>query len=397
MTEDQRKKICVVVQRYGLEVNGGAELLARQIAEKLASDNEVTVLTSKAVDYITWEDVYSNSVETLNEVNIVRFSVEHPRDIAIFNGYNGRFLNGEMPPSEELKWIQEEGPFIPEMVGYLRDNHDKYDVFLFFTYLYYPTVVGVPEVADKAIVFPLAHDEPFLNMQIFDNVFTLPKAFVFETEEERKLIRDKYHNYYIPGLICGAGVDVPENVDNERFRKKYDIFSKYVIYIGRVDTGKNCEQLFDYFLRYKQEIGFDLKLVLLGKPVIPVPDDPCIISLGFVSDEDKFDALSGSEFLILPSKYESLSLVVLEAFSLSIPVLVNEECDVLKSHSELSNGGFYYRDYEMFKNRMSRLLQNDNLRKNMGIQGKKYIDCRYNWTVVIKKINSLIDLVISEK
>ena len=88
-----------------------------------------------------------------------------------------------MPPSEELKWIQEEGPFIPEMVGYLRDNHDKYDVFLFFTYLYYPTVVGVPEVADKAIVFPLAHDEPFLNMQIFDNVFTLPKAFVLAVEE----------------------------------------------------------------------------------------------------------------------------------------------------------------------------------------------------------------------
>ena len=396
MADKQSRKICIVVQRYGEEVNGGAELLARQIAEKLVENDEVTVLTSKAVDYMSWADEYSSDSEMLNGVTVKRFSVNHPRDFTVFNAYNSRFMDGLLPEAEEKQWVVEEGPYIPAMLDYLKDHKDHYDVFLFFTYLYYPTVMGIPEVADKSIVFPLAHDEPFLKMRIFDNVFTLPKAFVFETEEERKLIRKKYHNYYIPGIICGAGVDVPEDINNIRFRKKYNLLSKYIVYIGRIDTGKNCEQLFDFFLRYKKENPSDLKLVLIGKPVIPVPENADIISLGFVSDEDKYDALAGAEYLVLPSKYESLSLVVLESFSLSVPVLVNGECEVLKSHCEISNGGFYYLDYEQFSHYMDVLLKQKEIRTDMGISGKKYVENKFNWDIILHKLHNLIEMVSAD-
>lgn len=397
MTEKQSRNICIVVQRYGEEVNGGAELLARQIAEKLVKDDKVTVLSSKAVDYMSWADEYTSDSEVLNGVTVKRFSVNHPRNFTVFNAYNNRFMNGLLPEEEEKQWVIEEGPYVPEMLNYLKEHKDQYDVFLFFTYLYYPTVMGIPEVAEKSIVFPLAHDEPFLKMRIFDNVFALPKAFVFETEEERKLIRRKYHNYYIPGIICGAGVDVPKDINNTRFREKYHLTSKYIVYIGRIDTGKNCEQLFNFFLHYKKKNPSDLKLVLIGKPVISVPDDSNIISLGFVSEEDKYDALAGSEFLVLPSKYESLSLVVLESFSLSVPVLVNGECEVLKSHCEISHGGFYYLDYEQFSDYMDILLHEPKTRTKMGAAGKKYVENKFDWDIILYKLHNLIEMVSADQ
>lgn len=384
------KKICLIVQRYGLEVNGGAELLARQIAEKMTAYYDVTVLSSCAIDYMTWENVYPHGKSELHGVHLIRFPVSCPRNNEEFNEINARFMRGELSRDEEIVWLEKEGPYVPELIGYLRDHADSFDAFLFFTYLYYPTVMGIPVVRDKAIVFPLAHNEPFLKMNIFDSVFLLPKAFFFETEEERSLVRRKYLNYCIPGFIGGAGVDVPDDVSSERFRDRYGIRDPYIIYVGRIDTGKNCEQMFDQFIRYKEENPSELKLVLMGKPVISIPEHKDIISLGFVSDEDKFDGISGSEFLLLPSRFESLSIVVLEAFALHRPVVVNGECEVLKAHCEQSQGGLYYLNDNDFKRNVSSLLQNRELQKQMGDYGYAYVQEKYSWNRIIGKLCDLI-------
>lgn len=389
-----KRKICLAVQRYGLEVNGGAELLARQIAEKLTDFYDVTVLTSKAIDYSTWENEYQLDEEEINNVHVLRFPVEHPRTSKAFNFYNDKFLLGKLTREEEQIWVNEQGPYVPALIDYIRNMKSDYDVFIFFTYLYYQTTMGVPEVKDKAIVFPFAHPEPFMNMAIFDNVFLLPRGFIFETEEERKLVRSKYFNYKIPYFIGGAGVDLPSNISSERFKKKYQV-DNYIVYVGRIDTGKNCDELFRYFLKYKQLHPSNLKLVLLGKEMIQIPHDSDIISLGFVSDQDKFDGIAGSNFLVLPSKLESLSIVVLEAFSLSRAVLVNGECSVLKEHCDESKAGLYYEDECEFIKDMEVLLDNEDQRNHMGIAGKEYVHRKYNWDVIINKISDMIEYVRS--
>lgn len=380
------------MQRYGLEVNGGAELLCRQLAEQLADIYEVHVLTSKAVDYMTWRDEYTSENEEINGVTVHRFSVAHERNQEQFDAINARFMQGMLGQDEEAKWVDEQGPSLPGMLEYIRDNKDEYDVFVFFTYLYYQTVMGVPLVSDKAIVVPFAHDEPFLRMRIYDNVFKAPKAFLFSTDEERQLIRQKYHNYYIPYKIGGAGVDVPEDISAERFKRKYNL-DNYILYIGRIDEGKNCDEMFEFFQRYKAEHGGNLKLVLMGKSVIDVPKTEDIVELGFVSEEDKFDGLAGAKFLILPSKFESLSIVVLEAFSLNIPVLVNGECEVLRAHIEKSNGGYFYEGYRNFESCMLRLLNFADLRDEMGQAGYRYVHENYRWKLIKRKLFDLIEEV----
>lgn len=386
-----KERICFVVQRYGLEVNGGAELQCRQMAERLlAKYNEVHVLTSKAIDYITWKNEYIDDEEVINGVVVHRFPVIHERNICQFNKINSRFLSGQLSDNEEEAWVEKQGPAVPGLIDYLKENRNKYDAFVFFTYLYYPTVMGIGNVADKAIVIPEAHDEPFLRMRIFDNVFLKPRFFFFNTEEERNLIHKKYHNEHILSKLGGVGIDVPENVDGERFKKKYNL-SDFMIYVGRIDEGKNCHQLFKYFIEYKERNANDMKLVLMGKPVIDIPKHKDILSLGFVDDKDKFDGIAGAKMLVLPSEFESLSMVVLEAMSVGTPVIVNGKCPVLKGHCTKSNGAFYYQNYFEFEGEVKYILDHPDEVSIMKDNAKKYVDENYQWDVIVERLSELIE------
>lgn len=388
-----KPKVCFVVQRYGLEVNGGAELHCRLIAERvLPYCKELTVLTSKAVDYTTWADEYSQDAEEINGVRVQRFSVEHPRDNQFIEINHALEMQGyyNAGPEREQTWIDEQGPYMPELLTYIEQHRDEYDIFVFFTYLYYQTVMGIPIVRDKAIMVPDAHDEPFLRMQVFENLFHMPQAFFFNTYGEARLVHKKFYNHYIPYEIGGAGVEVPTHVDADAFKKKYQL-DNYIIYVGRIDVGKNCPQLFADFIAYKEKYSSDLKLVLMGKEVVQIPKHEDIISLGFVSEEDKFNGIAGAKLLVLPSMFESLSIVVLEAFSLGIPVLVNGICEVLRAHCIKSNGGLYYGNTVEFEDMLSYMLSHETLLKKMGQCGRHYVDENYQWDAIAAKLMRLIN------
>ena len=389
------EKICFVVQRYGLEINGGAELLTREFAERLTRYFDVTVLTTTAKDYMTWKPEYPSGEEDIHSVHVIRFDVEQERNQDRFDSINGRFLNGSLDEREEREFVKEQGPYVPELISCIRENRDRYSVFIFCTYLYYPSVMGVKEAGRKAILAPFAHDEPYMKMRLYHDMFQSASGLIFETPEERRLIRDKFHNYDIPYVTGGAGVDVPDDVDADRFKRKYGL-DQYIIYAGRIDEGKNCPELFSFFTRFKKEHPSNTKLVLIGKPVIDIPEHPDIVSLGFVSEQDKFDGIAGAQFLVLPSRFESLSIVVLEAFSLNVPVLVNGACAVLKGHCDRCGGGFYYYSYDEFSEYTSHLLEDVQLRSEMGKRGKGYVVKKFNWDVIIPRIRLFIDLIGKE-
>lgn len=386
------KKICFIVQRYGLEVNGGAELLCRQVAERMTDRcSEVHVLTTKAVDYITWKDEYEKDEEIINGVRVHRFGVAHPRNCETFDRINQKFYSGRLKIEEESEWMEKQGPAVPKLIQYLERHGSDYDVFIFFTYLYYTTAMGLPVVCDKAILVPAAHDEPFLRMRIFDDVFLRPRGILFNTEEERELIHEKYHNEYIPNVLGGAGVELPEDISGERFRSKYGL-KRYIVYVGRIDEGKNCNQLFRYFLEYKRRNKTDLCLVLMGKPVIDIPRDESIISLGFVDDQDKFDGIAGAEVLVLPSEFESLSMVVLEAMSVRTPVMVYGKCAVLRGHCIKSNGAFYYNNFFEFEGQIQYLLNHEGEKELMVQNAYQYVQEYYQWDTILDRLVELINL-----
>ncbi len=386
-----KHKICFIVQRYGKEVNGGAELQCREMAQRMcARYQEVHVLTTKAIDYMTWKDAYQTDEEVLNGVRVHRFSVAHPRNQDEFNAINAKFLSAGISEAEEYDWMEKQGPAVPDLIARLKKEKDFFDAFIFFTYLYYPTAMGIREVREKAILVPEAHEEPFLKMKLFEHVFRAPRFFFFNTPEEQQLVCRRFPGLPVSCEIGGFGIEPPDATDADGFKKKYGL-DEFLLYVGRVDEGKNCHILFQYFKEYKKRNKNKLKLVLVGKPVIPVPKDPDIVSLGFVEEQEKYNGIAAAQMLVLPSAFESLSIVVLEAMSLSVPVVVNGACSVLKGHCEKSNGALYYEDYFEFEGAVNYIRSHPETVSEMCANAKKYVEANYSWERIENKLSSLIE------
>lgn len=392
------RKIALINQRYGLEVNGGSEYYTRLIAEKLDGQFEVEVLTTTAIGYDTWENYYSEGIEVINGIKVRRFKVDQIRDVQAFNQMTDRIsLNPERTLKEEEEWLTAQGPVCQGVINYIRQHEKEYDLFVFVTYLYYLTAKGLPEVAEKSVLIPTAHDEPYIYFNIYRDIFLKPQGFIYLTDEEKELVERIFSNQNIKHIVAATGVDIPENVDEMAFRKKFRVWDKYIIYVGRIDVTKGCDKLFDYFIAYKARHPHSrIKLVLMGKKMIEIPNHPDIISLGFVSEEDKYNGISGANALILPSEFESLSISVLEAMALHVPVIVNGKCEVLKGHCHKSNGGLYYMDYCEFEGIMRWLTSHSDLWEQIGKNARMYIDQYYQWNVIIEKISALFNEIIDK-
>lgn len=388
----KKKKIALINQRYGLEVNGGSEYYTRKLAEHLVEKYDVEVLTTKALDYSTWDNYYTNETETINGVQVRRFDVDCQRNVSAMKIYGK--LRKIFPPLRawsERKWIDAQGPQCTSLVAYLEDNRDKYDVFVFVTYLYYLTAKGLEKVSDKAILVPTAHDEPYIYFDYYKNVFNKAAGLVYLTHEEKNFVEKLFPVSGKPNRVCGSGVELPKSVDGNRFKNKYQISEKYMIYVGRIDQDKGCPEMFTIFEAYKKKYPENhTKLVLMGKEMISIPQREDIISLGFVSEQDKFDGIQGAEALWLPSKFESLSIAVLEALSLGVPVIVNGECNVLKGHCQRSHAGEYYMNPQEALEKLHTVLGSKN---QVSDKAKQYIKKYYQWKNIIADISELMEQI----
>jgi glycosyltransferase involved in cell wall biosynthesis len=383
--------IAFVVQRYGLEINGGAELHCRWVAEHMRKYMPVEVLTSCAHDYITWRNHYPESEEVINDIRVRRFPVTKPRRPEKFGRLQNYILEHEHREKDELAWLEEEGPTSPKLIHFIRKHESDYDYFIFFSYRYYHAYWGIHTVPGKSILVPTAEHDPVIHLKIFRDLFRMPRAFIYNSEEERVMIQTLSRNQSVPGLVVGVGTEVPSSFSAERFRQKHGVDGPYMIYVGRIDQNKGCPHLFDYFLRFKKDTGSDIKLVLIGTTVLKIPSHPDVRHLGFLPEEDKFDALSGAELLVMPSFYESLSMVTLEAWALGRAVLANAHCEVLKGQCQRSNGGLYYENYPEFREALKLLLASPRLRAVLGENGKAYYDANYTWDIIETKYLAIMN------
>lgn len=389
-------KIAIVNQRYGLEINGGSELLARLIAERLAKKYDVEILTTCALEYTTWANYFKHGVDNVNGVAVRRFPVTRERKQKSFDTLSSYVFNGGSRDTEiEQKWVDEQGPYCPEFLKYIKAHQNDYDVFIFFTYLYWLTVRGLPIVAKKSILVPTAHDEPPIYLSVYNDVFGKAAALVYNTDEEKDFVRKKFCITDNSGMdVFGVGIDTPQFVNKSAFLEKYKIDFPYMIYVGRIDESKGCGVLFQYFLEYKtRNPSSKLKLVLMGNPVMEIPAHEDIVSLGFVSDEDKYAGIAASKFMVLPSQFESLSISTLEAMALGRTVLVNGKCKVLKGHCKKSNAALYYNNYFEYEGEINWLMSHACEKLLIEKNAKRYVDENYRWDVIMKKYDNVIEYV----
>jgi glycosyltransferase involved in cell wall biosynthesis len=387
--------IGIVVQRYGNAVIGGAETLARNVAERMLRQGyRVTVFTTCARDYITWRNEYAAGESLLKGVRIRRFPVSRERDIEDFNRFSENFFAGPPGDRDEKKWLEEQGPFCPELVQALVAAQKDIDLFFFFTYLYYPTVEGMGAVTKPAVLFPTAHDEPPIHLQAMVDVFRRPRALLFLTRAEMDLVQRLFSP---PGRmrLARTGLDIHADVDDRAFRRRYLLVAPYLLYSGRIERGKGLEAVFDHYRSLKQEAYIDL--VLIGKKLMDLPAIQGLKYLGFVSEEEKLAAFKGALFSLQPSPLESLSITTLESFSQRTPVLVNRDCPALMEHVSLSGGGLAYGSQEDFLAAFRRLYRRPALRQSMGAKGLEYVKKYYSWDSVMREIQTGISEILETR
>ena len=384
-------KLAVVVQRYGADISGGAELHARYVAERLSRRAKVEVLTTCARDYITWRNELTPGGDVVNGVPVRRFPVRRERDPRDFGRRSDRVFGQRHSILDELKWLDAEGPTSPALVAHLRRAASSYDFLVFFSYRYYHAYHGVRAAPSQAVLVPTAERDPALGLAISARTFRNVRALMYNSHEERQLIQGVARNEHVPSVVVGVGSRIREDATAARFRARTGIEGRFVLYVGRIDQNKGCSELFEYFIRYASQVSQRTKLVLIGAPVIEIPSHPRIHHLGFVTDEEKYDAMAAADALLMPSYYESLSMVTLEAWAMRMPVLVNGRCDVLRGQVIRANAGLYYESYEEFAEALHLIETERGLRRALGANGRTYFERHYTWDVVEGKYLSMLD------
>jgi glycosyltransferase involved in cell wall biosynthesis len=384
-------KIAFVVQRYGKEVTGGSELHCRQIARKLQeSGYDCTVYTTTAKDYITWKNEYPPGETLLDGVRVKRFKVEKERDMESFNQYSEWIFVNKHTREDETEWLDRQGPCCPALIEALEKEEKDHDIFVFFTYLYYNTYWGLKRIRERTTLVPTAHDEPPLRLDIMKDVFSLPQAFMFNTESEKEMLMElfSFENKYQD--IVGVGVDIPPAVQSSHFEQKHRIRPPFILYAGRIEAGKGCQELVEYFLRYNRK-NPDLTLVLIGKLLMNIPSHPKMKYLGFLPPEEKDEAMASSVATVHPSHFESLCMAALESMAAQTPLLVQERTDPLKQHCLKGKSGLFYSSYEEFEAALDIILKDSKLRKILGTNGLNYVRDNYSWPRVIEKYAKLFN------
>ena len=165
-----------------------------------------------------------------------------------------------------------------------------------------------------------------------------------------------------------------------------------MLYLGRVDRNKGCDALLENFQEYAAARP-DAMLVLAGPAKMQIPEHRQILALGYVSDEVREALLAHAQALVVPSWYESLSIVLLEAWNYAVPALVNGRCKVLAGQVERANGGLYYMFPAEFDEAADYLLNRPAEREALGRQGLAYVDREYRWPVVLSRVEGLFEEV----
>jgi glycosyltransferase involved in cell wall biosynthesis len=384
-------KLAAVIHRFGTDFAGGSEGHCRAIMTRLAAHHDVTIVTTCAKDHITWQNAYAEGASKIGPLGVVRFPVVRTRSMHRFADISEVVFGGAASDAEEERWFTENGPEAPALLEFLRNHGAEFDLVLFWSFRYYQTFFGLPLVAVRSVLVPTAEEDPVIRMRAVTRFFPLPAAYLFLTPEERDLVASRCPGPLAPYEIIGSGLDpVAEEAGGHTRLASYGVRTPFVLYLGRIDPNKGCETLLRHFLRYVDETGRNVQLVMAGPANMPIPAHPLVLPLGFVNDRVREALLSQASVLVVPSPFESLSLALLEAWNHGVPALVNGRCAVLKGQSIRADAGLYYLNFDEFSRELSFLLDNPDKSARLGEQGRAYVAREYRWPHVMEKIEAFL-------
>lgn len=368
--------------------SGGAEVAARTLAEECVKRNiKVTVLTTCCkTPYDNW---WKNSMlpgdEEVNGVCVKRFALnEYGREK--YEGTIVKQINNEEILEEDRLNFYKYGISSDTLCEYVATIPNEIPIIVlpYFQALAYNVITKNPY---RVSIIPCFHNEAQFYWNQIDEMIKYCNRIFYLSEPEKDMTIKQYGGKYgkkvIEGTVLGLGVEISAQIKKQLLVKeiKQDLPPKYIVYVGRKDAGKGVKEL----VRYHKKMPGSIPLVFVGggdQSLIP-PDDSQFIDYGFVDAIDKYRIIKNASALVNLSPNESFSIVIMEAWLMEVPVIVNSNCDVTKHHCKVSNGGFWINDENDYKKVVEYIINNEDISRKIGAQGREYVQANYCWDNVI--------------
>lgn len=396
-----KDRLAIVVQRCGEGIVGGSEALAWQWAVVLSDSFAMDVLTTTATDAVSWANEYPEGAEMREGVMVRRFKVDigrtpywhslHERLLASAQADTEAILDGRrwtMAWQEEF--IRKQGPHSAGLMDYLRTEGGQYRAVIFVTYLFPTTYFGLQQARDAAcLLVPTVHDEAPAYLPAYGQMVASADLVLWNTSAEERWGRRLWGA--LPGQVVGMAVET------ELRDGPSETGGPYILYSGRIDEHKGCDELLTYHDRFQKQHPGMLRLVLTGHDETGHRFGRDVEYLGYVSEQEKLILMHGAELFCMPSPHESFSISSLEAMAQGTPLLATGKSDVLRDHVETSGGGMLYADYGEFERSILRIVREPSFRSDLGTRAREYAVTNYAHGVIKGKLLEVVESAVQSR
>lgn len=171
-----------------------------------------------------------------------------------------------------------------------------------------------------------------------------------------------------------------------------------ILYIGSIINRKNTEIIIKTFLESCKKHN-DIQLILIGKgndkyvkychSLIPDSLNNRIKWFNYIENSQTKYVYKKSSFFVLPSKQEIFGMVLLEAMYYELPVISSSNAGALTLINK--SNGMIVRNFNIldWNNAFEYMLDNNNA-KNMGLKAKETVENKFMWSVIVKKMITII-------
>ena len=370
------KRIAIVAPRFGTDFAGGAEQSLRRMAVGFRERGyEVEAFTTCNKHDSRWANHYAHGTTEVDGLPVHRFPID-PFDTGQLAEACAEIKrsNGHVEPAVAEAYLRN-SLGSAALLEALAERRKEFEAILTGPYLFKLTWQTAEQFKEKVLLVPCFHDEPYARLDVLKQTYRNVGGYLFHSEAEMEFAQQRLGQTHPRSSVIGTLLPTTAS-QGDATRGRQLAGQRYFVYCGRYCPEKGLDQL----VRWSQHIAAqdaEFRLVLLGQGAMPLPKAPWLKDLGFVEDRAKYDVLAGALGLINLSPNESLSIVLLESWAQSVPVIGNADCAVIRRQIELATGGYAVRNLEDFTLAVRALSSDEALRQRFGTLGRKFVADRY--------------------
>jgi glycosyltransferase involved in cell wall biosynthesis len=395
-------RVAVVACRYGTNLVGGAETSLRTMAEALhQTGHQVEVFTTCVRAEANWTDDLPEGTREVAGIPVHRFRLSHQDPLRYREAMSAILqADGKVPAEVEEMFLQHSFRS-SRLIEALGQRINSFDAVITGPYLFGLPFEVVRAWPEQTLLMPCFHEEPLARLRAWVQVYGQVGGMLYHSPEEQFFAETEL-GLNLPGGVCiGTVLDMEPQGDGHRGQHRVGSAGRYLVYGGRYLAEKGLPTLLDYVRRYEEAHPGRFTLALMGLGDLAIPRASWVRDLGFVEESVKRDVLAGAAALAQFSRYESLSLVALEAWAQGVPVLADAGCAVLVGHLRRGGGGQAVNSYETFAAALDDLWARPQKWQTLGRQGQEYVGARYGsrqiYTATLEKAIRDLPLPLAER